>query len=43
MTDLRLFTMELLNAVSDFENDRLDGDGLAEEVKSLIAHHEQLT
>jgi len=42
MRHMRLFTMELLNAVSDFENDRLDGEGLAEEIKSLIAYHEQL-
>jgi hypothetical protein len=42
MMHSRLFTMELLNAVSDFENDRLDGEGLAEEIKSLIAYHEQL-
>ncbi len=42
MTHPRLFTMELLNAVADYENDRLDGDGLAEEIKSLIAYHEQL-
>ena len=38
----RLFTMEILDAVADFENDRLDGQELAEEIKSLIAYHEQL-
>ena len=42
MMHSRLFTMELLNAVSDFENDRLDGEGLSEDIKSLIAYHEQL-
>jgi hypothetical protein len=34
--------MEILDAVADFENDRLDGQGLAEEIKSLIAYPEQL-
>lgn len=38
----KLFTMELLQSLQDYENDRLDGDGLAEEIKSLIAYHEQL-
>ena len=38
----RLFTMEILHAVADFENDRIDGQELAEEIKSLIAYHEQL-
>lgn len=38
----KLFTMELLQAVADFENDRLDGQELADEILHLIAYHEQL-
>jgi hypothetical protein len=38
----KLFIMELLDVLADFENGRIDAQKMHDEILSLIAYHEQL-
>lgn len=42
MTYPKLFTMELLDVLADFDNNRIDAREMHDQVLSLIAYHEEL-
>ena len=37
-SEMRLFILDLHNAIADFDNDRLSGNGLRDEIAEIIAH-----
>jgi hypothetical protein len=36
-SEMRLFILDLHNAIADFDNDRLSGNGLRNEIAEIIA------
>lgn len=42
MTYPKLFTMELLDVLADFDNNRIDAREMHDQIQSLIAYHEDL-
>jgi hypothetical protein len=42
MTHPKLFTMELLDVLADYDNSRIDAREMHDQIKSLIAYHEDL-